>query len=253
MRTKQLYKSKQPVLNKYARRANMVANKVTAKSAALSALRAAGLQGYARVGGAYGRYGYSAKRAGYQPELKSHSSNISGAFDATGEVIKNSVVLIAQGDSSVERDGRKATIKSMTVRGTFHYVPAATSGTAAAYLYIVLDTQANGAAPAFTDVFDSTSADRCMLNLDNSARFKILKKVCVPFVAPSGVAAAKVNMIVPVEFHLKLNIPIEWSSTTGAITELKSNNILALGGCDTASDGDDLIACNLSCRVRFIG
>jgi len=253
MRTKQLYKSKQPVLNKYARRANMVANKVTAKSAALSALRAAGLQGYARVGGAYGRYGYSAKRAGYAPELKSHSDAIEGFFDQTGEVLKNSLVLIPQGDTAIERDGRKATIKSIHVRGTFFYEPAATSGTTCVYFYIILDTQANGAAPAITDIFTTSGMDRNFINLDNTSRFKVLKKITVPFVAPSGVAAAKQKMIVPIEFYKTCNIPVDWSSNTGAITEIRSNNILAVGGCDGASDGDDLVGCNLSSRVRFVG
>jgi len=253
MRTKQIYQRNRPIFNRDARKASYVAKKTSAKAAALAALRAAGLQGYARVGGNYGRYGYSAKRAGFAPELKFFDTSIGGTVDNTMEVIQTSLALIPQDDTQSGRDGRLAVIKSIQVRGVLEFNPAATDGMANVWFYVVLDTQANGAAPAVTDIFTSTAAGQNLINLNNSGRFRILKKLCYTFNPTAGIVGAFGGKSAVVDFYIPCNIKMDWSSTTGAITEIRSNNILMVAGADVNGAADDLVAYEFNSRVRFIG
>jgi len=57
------------------------------------------------------------------------------------------------------------------------------------------------------------------------------------------------NTNVPFEMYKKCNIPIEYSGTTGAITEIRSNNIFLLASSD--GQADDLVTMVGNCRVRF--
>lgn len=56
----------------------------------------------------------------------------------------------------------------------------------------------------------------------------------------------------PIEFYKKVNIKIDWDSTTGAITEIKSNNIFIVAGIGPAGQ-DDLYTVGGNARVRFVG
>lgn len=203
------------------------------------------LKGFLRTGGAYGRFG------GPAGELKFFDTALSFAVDATGEVpATGQLALIPQGVTESTRVGRKATIKSIQIRGTMTYVPAASAtGVAFAVIYVVQDTQCNGEAAAVTDVLDSNDLPSAMINLDNSMRFRILKKLRIPFVAPSGIQTAFSRVVKNLEVYMKCNIPLEFSSTTGAITELRSNNIFLLAGSD--SGGDDTVNVIGTCRLRF--
>jgi len=118
-----------------------------------------------------------------------------------------------------------------------------------AYLYLVLDKQANGAAAAFTDVMSTTLLATSFHNLANSQRFVVLKKMKFRHVANSGATTALNNTNVPFEMYKKCNIPIEYSGTTGAITEIRSNNIFLLASSD--GQADDLVTMVGNCRVRF--
>jgi len=91
-----------------------------------------------------------------------------------------------------------------------------------------------------------------MLNLNNSGRFRILKKMTFLFNPPAGVSAAYNTMIKPVEFYKRCNIDVDWSSTTGAITEIRSNNIFVIAG-SAGTAADDTISFAGNCRLRFLG
>jgi len=52
-----------------------------------------------------------------------------------------------------------------------------------------------------------------------------------------------------IEWYSKCQIPLEFSSTTGAITEIRSNNLFLLAGCSTG--GDDLVNFLGTCRLRY--
>lgn len=189
---------------------------------------------------------------GMKPELKFFDTSLSFNFDVTGEVpATGQLALIPQGDTESTRDGRLAVIKSIQIRGAFVFTPGA-AGTAATstFLYLVLDTQANGGAAAVSDVFTSADMWSNMLNLNNSGRFRILKKWVHTFNPPAGATTAYNVQVKQLEFYKRCNIKMDWSSTTRAITEIRSNNIFLLAG---AVNSDDLVQFSGTCRLRFVG
>lgn len=208
--------------------------------------------GTSRVGGFYGRYGRAARDRGLIPEKKFFDTALSFAIDATGEVpATGQLALIPQGDTETTRDGRQCTIKSITIRGVFEYVPGAGSlGQHIVYMCLVQDTQTNGAAAAITDVFSSNNMSTNMHNLANSSRFIIIKRWEVQVRSNAGVATAYSGDAKQIKYHKRCNIPMEYSSTAGAITEIKSNNLFLVAG---SYFGDDLTTFNGTCRLRFMG
>jgi len=201
--------------------------------------------GYVRTGGYYGRF------SGPGAELKFFDTALSFNVDATGEVpATGQLVLIPQGVTESTRVGRKCVLKSIQMRILANYQPAAAAvATTNAWIYLVLDKQCNGAAAAVTDVFASATLSTAMHNLSNSQRFVILKKIKMTFNPPAGATTAYNNIAKQVEMFKKCNIPLEFSSTTGAITEIRSNNIFLLAGSDTLSDDTVVVAGNA--RVRY--
>lgn len=183
-------------------------------------------------------------------ELKFFDTAISFNVDSTGEVPSTGqLVLIPQGVTESTRVGRKCVITAIQGRLDLLFQPGANAtATSTAVIYVVLDKQANGAAAAATDVFTSTVLTQAMHNLSNSGRFVILKKLQYTFNPPAGASTALNNMLVHSEWYKKCNIPLEFSGATGAITELRSNNIFLLA---SAYGTDDLIAVAGNVRVRF--
>lgn len=201
--------------------------------------------GMVRTGGYYGRF------SGPGAELKFFDTTLAFTYDSTGEVpATGQLNLIPQGVTESTRVGRKCTLKSIDIRAEFSFnAGAATSASTCAYLMLVLDKQCNGAAAAITDVLSSNDMRGAQLNLANSGRFVILRSWAVPMTAQAGVSGAYNTVVKPFRYQRRLNLPIEFSSTTGAITEIRSNNLFLLAGSSTSSD--DLISFNGVCRVRF--
>lgn len=200
--------------------------------------------GYQRTGGFYGRF------AGPGAELKFFDTALDFMFDTSLEVpATGQLNLIPQGVTESTRVGRKCVLKSILMKGNMVFVPAAAATAAGiARLWLVLDKQANGAAAAATDVFTSIDTAVCLRNLSNSERFVILKKWMWTFNSPAGVTTAYNNVRRLFSFYKPCNIPLEFSSTTGAITELKTNNVFLMAGSDNV---DDLVTFHGNCRVRF--
>lgn len=188
---------------------------------------------------------------GEKEEVKFFDTPHTFSVDATGEVpATGQLNLIPQGDTESTRDGRQCTIKSIQIRGEMNFAPGAGAvGGTHVYMWLVLDKQCNGAAAAITDVFTSSSCIQNLVNLANSGRFRIIKKWVMPYNVGAGVTTAYVNVVKQIEFFKKCNIPLQFSSTTGAITEIKSNNLFLLAG----SSSDDLVAFQGQTRLRFVG
>jgi len=201
--------------------------------------------GYTRTGGNYGRY------AGRGAELKYFDTVNSWLIDQTGEVPgTGQLCLIPQGVTESTRVGRKCVIKSIQGKYTWAFLPAAaTAAATTGFLYLVLDKQCNGAAAAVTDVFTGVNVSSAPRNLSNSSRFVILKKWQFKLSSQAGVSGAYNKDCKSFQFYKKCNIPIEYSSTTGAIAEIRSNNIFFISGTDGQSD--DTINCDGVTRVRF--
>jgi len=206
--------------------------------------------GVSRVGGFYGRY---SKPGG---ELKFFDTSYSGTIDATGEVAPGggtatSPNLIPQGVTESTRVGRKCVIRKISLQGFFW--SGTLTGAAAApnvfKLALVLDTQANGAYPAFSDVQGATV--NSFNNLANSQRFRVLKiwkkNLQTPGIQVAGTPTYIAGMPIPFKWNHKCNIPLEFSSTTGAITEIRSNNLLFT----QISTADDVVQYDMITRIRF--
>jgi len=210
---------------------------------AMKALQKQGA-GYVRTGGYYGRF------AGKNAELKFFDTATSFNIDQTAEVpATGQLVLIPQGVTESTRVGRKCVVRSIQGRWDIAYSPgAAAVGATTAAVYLVLDKQANGAAAAFSDVFSGSIATQGLHNLSNSQRFVVLKKWVWTFNAQAGVSTAYNSTVKHVDWFKKCNIPLEFSSTTGAITELRSNNLFLIAG---AYNTDDVVGVSGNVRVRF--
>lgn len=196
-----------------------------------------------------------ARPAGKQ-ELKNFDTALGFSFDTTGEVSSTGgtgfINLIDQGDDAVNREGRKITLKSVQIRGRCDFAPAAGATAATiSYLYLMLDTQANGAAPPIATVFTSTAFGTHFLNLDNSQRFRVLKKWVINQAPQAGATTAYNKCVEPIEYYTKCNIPISFTSTGNGISDIRSNNLFLAYGSD--SNADDLVTFTGASRVRFVG
>jgi len=214
--------------------------------------------GRSRVGGFYGRF----NRPGLQtPEMKYFDDIIDGlTIDTTPEVPAGAAQwdFVALGTGPQNRIGRSILCKSLQLRGTLRFVPGATTrGTATVVMYVMLDTQANGANPAAADVFSQEAGGTfnmvtAMINLENAQRFKVLKKFRVTFNSQAGASAAYAQVTKNIDWYHKCNIPFDYDTTGtgGAIADMKSNHIFIVWGAD--ADADDLVEANLYTRIRFI-
>lgn len=198
--------------------------------------------GYTRTAGYYGRYNTRASN-----ELKFFDTSINTSIDSTGEVLAGGQInLVPQGTTESTRIGRKINIRAVDIKG---YVAGNGITTTAEIMQIclILDKQCNGAAAGYTDVF-TTNDINSFRNMAYSERFQVLKtwrmaiNPMVPIIAGTSFLPPYRNFT----YHKNCSIPVEFSSTTGAITEIKTNNLFIVG---IASGGDD--TANLTAIVRI--
>ncbi len=202
--------------------------------------------------------GYT-RRVGYYGdvlELKFHDVDVDDAAIAAGATIaQNSCNLIPQGTSEKERIGRKCVVRSINWR--FNMVlpttvtAAETTDTVRIILY--LDKQTNGVVAGTTDILEAADY-QSFNNLANKGRFRTLMDRTYTLTCGAGsgrgttdtlsYAAASENDT----FFKNVNIPLEFDSTAGAITELKSNNI----GVMTLGKSGHVVF-DSKMRVRFEG
>lgn len=165
-------------------------------------------------------------------------------------------VLIPQGDGQSQREGRKCRITELQMNGQIRAVPGATgTGGATVYITWVLDTQANGAAAAATDVWaGGAMPSQQMLNLANEGRFKILSKQVYNLPSTAGVSGAYSTVLKPFSWRKKVSIPMEYDnnvSTAGVIGSIRRNNIICFMGDDNLSVTPCYVDAYI--RARFVG
>lgn len=194
------------------------------------------LKGYLRTGGFYDR-GQELKF--YDTTFADETIENVGAIIRTAETTDGNFLKIAQGTGQSQRIGKKIVLKSVSARIRFDVgrkEEAAFDSSSAFVLRMVcvLDTQTNGSFPTWIDIF---AADRwdAPVNLANSERFRIIKEWLVDFnkmtlsLDGAGTMFIQDGLIHTDKWNTKLDIPMEYSSTTGAIAEIKSNNIYFFG------------------------
>ena len=173
----------------------------------------------------------------------------------TGTIANLSLNLIPQGVTESERVGRKCTIKNVTIRGQVLMNTTATAANTATIVRIIvyLDKQANGQTAAVTDILDSAT-EFSFNNMSNKGRFITLGQERIALSCPSGSGRGSTDTLSYGEnvaayfFNKEVNIPVEFSTGgTGAITEIRSNNIgvLAIQGSQALANMEYIS------RVRF--
>ncbi len=188
-------------------------------------------RGYDRTGGYYGRYNTRGRRSYKGGELKFHDlDTVDAVVAATGSIDVPSCNLIAQGTTESTRIGRKCTIRKILWKFDCK-LPASTSSTATSdvlQVILYLDKQANGVTAAVLDILETAAVNE-FRNLSNSGRFRILMNRHYSLTAPSGGGDGTTEdygeYVIHDEYYKECNIPLEFSGITGAITELRSNNI----------------------------
>lgn len=163
-------------------------------------------------------------------ERKFHDLDIDDATIATGGTIAQaSCNLIPQGITEITRIGRKCNIKQINWRFTLSKgISADVAGGDEIRVILYLDKQANGAAAGVTDILE-TSDHQSFNNLANKSRFRTLMDRVYDYVpqavAGDGTTNDTTGFNLSDTFFKKVNIPIEFNAATGAITEIRSNNI----------------------------
>ena len=180
------------------------------------------------------------------------------AVAATGTVLDDSLNHIVQGVTEENRVGRKCTIRSIHFKGTYNNVVATNVGDTnqSVRIVIILDKQTNGTAFTVAGVLEDVTefnGYNSFRNLAESGRFKVLMdqrfNIRIPAVAQT--AAGTFSTYIQDykwEFNKLVNIPIEFNGTTGAIGEIRSNNI---GIFAISRDATNPPEVGYSCRVRF--
>lgn len=171
-----------------------------------------------------------------------------------GGEVTGTQLLIVQGDTESQRDGRKVVMKSMQIILHGFVSPQALAGTTNSHetlrFIVVHDRQCNGAIPAISEIFDNANWD-AFRNLQNINRFNFLydkiHRIKVQTVADFAADTLLFTSIYK-KIYIKLNMPIEYSGTTGAIGTIKSNNIFFL-----AFSEKGIVNINGNTRIRWVG
>lgn len=212
--------------------------------------------------GYWGRYAGAGGRAGGTQELKFHDIDWDeGVADWSAGLISNtsSLTLIGQGVTESTRIGRKAVIKSIGMRGLLKMSSISGAGLQPAQttrLFIVLDKQANGAAPAVSGASGllETADFQSFNSLANKGRYKVLLDKTFTFNAIAAAGDGAANDTAPVNknftFFKKCNIPMEYSGVANpsVITEVRTNNIFGIVISDNTTSTVALVS---KLRFRF--
>jgi len=192
--------------------------------------RAMVVPGYTRTGGPYRR---ALPRNG-EIKFVDTSFNI-GSVGTTGATLASNLV-IPVGTGDQQRIGAKVNLKDFMITFALSNDDLGTGAVVSGNVrvVVVLDRQANGALPAWADVFDLASLSS-FRNLDNVDRFKILKDqiINVPIRTTNALHTDQTGYWK--RWYFKCNLPLHYSSTTGAVTEMKSNNIAVMYIGDNAT------------------
>ncbi len=173
---------------------------------------------------------YVMQRSGQ--EYKFHDVTISDAILANNWTILNSGTLltIAAGTGESQRVGRKISIRKIGFRYTIALLlgTSSTSTSSSVRVMVYLDKQTNKLTAALGDIVEDDTF-YTFNNLSNKGRFVILMDRTHDISSTAGAGDGTTNdfgeNIKAFTFFKECNIPIEYNSTAGALSEMTSNNI----------------------------
>ncbi len=192
------------------------------------------------------------------PEKKFHdlafsSDSIASTWATLSHAGGQSLNLIAQGLTESTRVGRRICVHNINIKGHLDMATATSAvGRNIVKLVLVQDRQANGADATEADVYETTSAGlHSYRNLANASRFKILATrhfTMNASISGNGTAIDTNAMIRYFSMSVKLEQPVEFDSTAGAITEVQSNNFFLMGVMQATTPA---VVLSARCRLRF--
>lgn len=147
----------------------------------------------------------------------------------TGAIITETFNHIAQGTGESQRIGRKATLTSIHLKGYIR-LEAAThedNSTDRVRVMVVQDKQANGAAATVAQVLESQDINS-FRNLENTSRFHVLYDKTSALNSSASISTYTGAMSRSLAINIRRNIDIEYSGTSGAIAEQRSNNVFLI-------------------------
>ncbi len=184
-----------------------------------------------------------------EKEKKFHDVNSSLTVPTAGSIALSSLFVIPVGTTGITRIGRRINVTDIFIRISDLLVTTSTlTFTSDVYRFIVyLDTQANGATAAVTDIL-ATAAERSFNNLNNVSRFRILADKRRVFSSTSGEVTGgfgenRKECFIAIN---NINLPIEYSGDDGAIDKIRSNNVGILVISEKAR-----VSTFFRCRIRF--
>jgi len=163
-----------------------------------------------------------------------------------------SLNIIAQGSTANQREGRKVIVKGIESRFIFTLASTATAAntTNDCRLITVLDKQANGAAFLEAILFETAGlGTNNLYSMANAQRFQILSDETFTLNAQASVGGNSVAPSTTKVVKLTTNIPLEFGSNAGTISDLRSNNLVHV----LLVSGTGSVTANGTSRVYFVG
>ncbi len=205
-------------------------------------------------------------------ELKYHDSGRSAlAISATAAASSmeadpttaDSLCTVIRGDLPTNRNGRKITLKSVTIKGIVHWQPfieeAINASGSEVFLALILDTRTNGVQIVSEEVYDNfigaaATAVAPLRNLLFGDRFRVLKQwhLSMPYQSGFQGLLETYNFsgnYMYFECFLKLDIPVHFIGTTGGIADILDNSLHILAKTNDNQSSPEL---SYNARVRFV-
>lgn len=187
------------------------------------------------------------RRSGFGGELKFFDSfRVITATVAAGSVVDSSLNLIQQGAGESNRIGRKIVLRKIHIKGDVVLpATAVAADTSDAVRVIVFhDKQTNGATATPAQILAGTYLS--FRNLQQTGRFNLLYDETHYVNAKGGLAGSFGEERKPFNVNAECFIPLEFDASTGAITDLTTNNVGVL-----VYSAQGLATINYFWRVRY--
>jgi len=215
---------------------------------------------------------------GEQKAFNTITSNVDLPGGDNGAILASSFNLVSVGTGVNNMLGDSITITAISLNFLYDWpgveaegelVASDLTGTIYVRVALVLDTQANGTTPAYTDIYFGTGGntidDRAM-NYKN--RFRVLKEWLFPMTRPWGVVnnvdVDNDSLWLPgvkkvIKYYKKCRIRIDYATQAGGartISEVRSNNLLLVGGTTATPAGGGVtiqpVNIDVESRIRFL-
>jgi len=161
-----------------------------------------------------------------------------------------SLVEIDQGTGPMQRVGMKSLVTNINLRAAVHFAPTVNTNAVLVRIMLIMDTQTNGAPATGPQLFSQPGKTQSHNNLQYSSRFKTLKdwyiKAPLSVLNHANPPDANLFPFVLLNWNKKVDIPMIYSSTTGEVSEMRTNNVfLCMAASQEGCQFDGVI------RIRF--